>query len=179
MNKLLKVSAVLAILFSAVSCSKEGCQLFRGNYSFKTSGSLDVHVTGTYTNLLDETTDIDEQLSVTLATEQGQMDVMTTSAKEGMMVITMNVLAGDVYVADAEADGSKLSLEPFDRKVNVMVRDNVIQVPVSVSGMAGRYEDTVIYELQYEGSADYSGNSLDIHLEITSSDVCCVAKLNK
>lgn len=179
MRNLLKVSAALSAIICICSCSKEGAQLFRGNYSFKTSGSMEVHVSGTYTDSFDNTTDIDEQLSVDLATEQGQMDIISTSGKDGQMVVTMNVLAGDVYTADAQAPGDVLTLTPFERKVNVRVRNNNVSVPISVNGTARRYSDTVIYEFSYTGKTDIDTDGLKLHLEIVESDVRCVAKLNK
>jgi len=179
MNKIMKVAAVMAAVSALASCTKEGAPLFRGNYSFKTSGTVEVAATGTVTSLGGNTSDIDEQLSIDLATEQGQMDIIATSAKEGDMIITMNVLGGDVYTTTALAEGDELSIEPFDRKIAVVVRKNTITIPVTVSGTAHRYDNTVIFTLEYEGEADFEGDNVEIHAEITGSDVRCVAKLNE
>lgn len=186
----------------AVSCSKEGPSRFKGNWSFKTSGTVlitpveeDEDASGENTfeedtpegstsgentgnsSGEDTGTSIPEPgpKTVTVAAESGQMDIVVKDKSEGDMIITMDAMLGNVYVVDAKAEGRKLTVIPFKRKVTLeMDGKTTVQADVTVSGEGERFEDTIVLNLVYSGVCTY----LLRKYEITGSDIRCVAKLN-
>lgn len=140
-----------------------------GNYTFKTGGSLTVRPAD----------DPDAEPSeVFLADESGQMDILVTDKSSGSMIITMNALGGTVTTLDATAEGRRLVIGPQSRRVvlNLFGSSEAVRhmVTAEVSGSGERYDDSVIFRLDYSGNYVLAGTEY----EIVGSDVECVAKLN-
>lgn len=183
---LLAFSTVLA---SLLSCQKEGVTLFRGNYSFKTSGTLTLHqqndtilvpVWNEETEQFEEKVEIVEHpdpVTASLVDESGQMDV-SDMGEDGKVLVTMNVIGGNLVALYGNATGSELVLDSQKRTVKVVLPDsgaNSSSQEVLIEGTAHRYEDIVLFELKYKGQLDIKGSRFDI----IDSDVVCRAKLNK
>ena len=76
MNRILTACAAAAVILTAVSCTKEGPSRFKGNYTFKTSGTITVRPEG------------DDQAGTTVFTlsdENGQMDVVARDKSSGII----------------------------------------------------------------------------------------------
>lgn len=186
--------AVIAIAFFA-SCEKQGSDRFKGNYSFKTSGTLTIVRDAEYVNdttyrfrdgAIDTVvTEHSEPITIALASESGQMDVTVVNAKEDRLVVTMNVLGGDMLVYYAAADGNELALDPAGRHLSVHIPGvdgmdeelgiRPVSTEVKVDGRGERYDDIMLLELSYSG--DFWANDRLYH--IIDSDIVCRAKLNK
>ena len=163
MKKILLMISSLSLLF--VSCSKEGPARFEGNWSYKTSGTL---------TLVPTSGSSSEQVTATIVNESGQMDIITADKDLGDMVITMNAVLGDAVVMNAVAKGDSLTVDRFSRRVRLQVGMDTVDADVNVSGGARRYDDTIIFDLEYAGMCTYNGNGY----VIGGSDIRCVAKLN-
>ncbi len=168
----IRIAALFAAMLCLLSCSKEGTDIFKGNYSFKTSGNVGVEATFTSGEESSE-----RSFDMQLATEQGQMDIISRSETE--VLITMNVLGGDVYTAQAKVQDEVLVLEPYTRYVRLEFPDfGHKNMPVTISGTAERYGDSIIFTLAYSGEYDWEDEDRKLHAEINSSDVRTVARLN-
>ncbi len=165
MKRILKIVAMAVLVAVALcSCAKEGPGRFKGNYSFKTSGTVSVREKGNGNA---------EISKVKLSDEQGQMNILKEDGDA--MIVTMNVLSGAVVVFDAEASGKEIRLQPVERVLSITHGlSSSINLNAVVSGVGHRYDDTVIFELVYTG--DYE--SFGVEYEIVGSDVKCVARLN-
>lgn len=162
-------AATSVMLLAAVlsSCSeKEGVALFEGNYSFKTSGTLEVE------KKQDSET---STLSLSLTPESGQMNIVKDSGDEA--IITMNIIGGDALVLSAETstDSKMLTLKPTSRQIKVTKGLSSVTFDCTVSGYAKKYDDMLIFTLTYAGQ----GSTSLYDYTITGSDVKCVAKVNK
>lgn len=167
------VSCVAAALLLA-ACEKEGPEFFKGNYTFKTSGSVTAEVSIENADGVNNAT-----LELDLETEQGQMDVLKTGAEDGSMIVTMNVLGGDVRSFRARAEGSTLEVEPFDTKIKVEIsKHGTVTLNATVSGSAKRYSNVLIFDLVYEGEGVSEIGESTAKIKICDSSVQCVAKLN-
>lgn len=169
MKRLVRIAAVTALaVLSAVSCTKEGPRRFEGNYTFKTGGTLSFREAG------------NEGASVTkvsLSSESGQMDIIETGKGDGEMIVTMNILSGGVVTFTAKAEGKAITLLPSERTISVRLGNgelSTVSADVSVSGTGERYDNIVVFDLEYEGG--YVRN--DTEYIIVDSSVECVAKLN-
>lgn len=168
------MTAILTVMAVICSCSKEGEKLFRGNYSFKTSGSLTTEVT--VETATDTTTSV---LNSAIATEQGQMDIISLGGENGEMMVTMNVLNGEMRCFKAIANGSILELEPTEATIKADIKSSTTSLPVTISGTAQRYDNIVIFSLRYEGEKTSETVTRTEHIRITESDIRCVAKMNE
>lgn len=172
--------AALVLAFSLTSCQKEGAGLFKGYYSFKTSGTIDVN-RKTYSPLTDT---MDEQkISLSLTPEWGQMNVLPISGKSDEMIVTMNVVGGGAIVFKATASGKSLTMEPIERTVTVLDGTDKVSFNVTVNCVAEKYDDVIIFYFDYAGKGsvgDHSETSVTKYSDyvITASDVKCVAKEN-
>lgn len=171
------VSGFAGLLVSSMimmtACTKEGPALFKGYYSYKTSGTLVVERVGTDSQTGEETKDT---LDVQLTSELGQMDIISQGDGSNRMFVTMNAMAGDVIKFDAVAEPSSISLKPLDRIITVDVGNaTLIPLNMTVSGTGKRYDNMVIFTLDYSGGCEQSGNIF----RVLDSDVVCVAKINK
>ena len=154
----LALSAVLS------SCqSKEGLNLYKGEYSFKTSGSITLEKKAVESN---ETTNE----TISLAPESGQMSVLKIDESSGK--VTMNIIGADVMVFDAIIDGQ---LKETERIITISEALQKPQLKCKVSGVGEKYANTIIFSLNYTGG----GSSALYNYNITESDVKCVAKLNE
>ena len=126
--KLRTLFAILAIVFCALACDKYGKNALRGNYSFKTGGSLEI--TGKVYDIIKDTVKIDTIVTEReiagrkfkdttykyhikrdtvgsrdtaflrrIVAESGQMHIL--DAGENKVKVTMNVTGGDRWFLTA------------------------------------------------------------------------------
>lgn len=166
MKRLEIFAAIISVALAAAGCTKDGPDLFKGNWSFKTSGTVVLTLSGSSAGT--------ETMTASIVTESGQMDIITADKDLGDMVITMNAVLGDAVVMNAVAKGDSLTVDRFSRRVRLQVGMDTVDADVNVSGGARRYDDTIIFDLEYAGMCTYNGNGY----VIGGSDIRCVAKLN-
>lgn len=188
------------------SCSKSGIPAFRGNYSFKTGGYLDIKgkvydierdtvsidtvitrrtiagrefidTTYRYHTVNDTIASRDTQFVRHLAAESGQMRILKS---EGSRVkVTMNISGGNPVVYDAIIKGTSISLEPCDRRVSVLPGDNASEQSVAFvmnCKGAGSLYDNTII-LDMDYSGRYSYFGLDGN--VSASHINCIATRNE
>jgi len=189
---LLTVSCLLC------ACGRQGPSLYRGSYSFKTGGTVDV--TGEVFDIVKDTVRIDTVITGIifkdtsyryhivndtigshdttftrrLLAEKGQMHIV--SAGGDSLVLTMNITGGDPVVFRAAAAGGDLVLVP-SRRHAALAGENIFRVEsldVLASGSGKRYEDVLVIEMDYQG--DYSSDGFEGR--VTGSDIKCVATEN-
>lgn len=197
--------AIAAAVLATLACTKEYTKQFRGYYSFKTGGSVEItgkiytvkedtvkidtipHVvtlgpltfrdtTYNYHVKLDTIASRDTIVTRHIVAESGQMHILEDGTDR--MKVTMNVTGGDPVVFDASADSDNITLSPVKRYISVS-KDGSVGLParcwMNVSGSGKRYEDMIIFNLTYQG--DY--NFEDIEGTITKSDINCIATVNE
>ena len=170
-----EIIAVMMALVLASSCEKEGQGLFKGNYTFKTSGEVTAEIV-----IESPTNSTSSIMNPVLVTEQGQMDIIDIGGKDGEMMLTMNVLNGDVRCFKAHASGGNLILDPGEARVKVQIANHgTATVAVKVSGSAVRYDNVVIFDLIYAGEGKSTIGESTAEIKITDSKIQCVAKLNE
>ena len=114
----------------------------------------------------------DGTFKTSLTSESGQMNVVTTG--ENTMIVTLNIVGGDVLVFDATVDGKKITLSPISRILTIKDEGLTFTIDATLEGTGEKYEDVVIFSLKYTGDTSY----LVYNYTITDSSVKCVAKLN-
>ncbi|MBR6491123.1 MAG: hypothetical protein IKT02_02205 [Bacteroidales bacterium] len=176
----------VAMLTVLTGCEKTGVKRFEGNYSYKTSGTIDIYASGSITITdsvgVEHTFTIDDTYTCDVITESGQMHIAETG--KDAVVLTMNAMLGDVVVMDGVTSKKILTLKPTERIVRFngleMIDDlelfgNQTSQVLTVDAVGNRYDDILIFDMHYSGS----WKRLGINFEITGSNVKTVATLNE
>ena len=139
---------VICSLLALASCQKKNAPLFRGDYSFKTSGS----VTAKRANVSDPA-----MFNITLDNEIGQLQIANLDRKTDSVVVVMNYLNGEVIVTHAYCEGRETSPSRTSNAVpcRVSIDGNIgVLCEVNVEAKGTMYEDnTLILDQTYEGEA--------------------------
>lgn len=196
---------ILALAMCLPGCNKQGPAAFKGHYSFKTGGSIDVtgklflvkvdtvkidtivHTVGigsltlfrdstfNYHTQNDTISSRDTVVVRRIGTESGQMHILQKDADR--MILTMNVTAGDPVVIEASVSGGDITLEKTRRFLPVHTGGGLLtrQMELTLSGTGKRYDNTVLLDLTYEG--DYQEDGFDG--VVSASRVNCIATANE
>ena len=165
MKRLLPIAALSLLILSA--CTQLPTDPYTGSYTFKTSGTVKVVVSA---DVSDEDAVKLEPKVYDLTTEVGRMDIKARG--NDTMLVTMNVLGGDVYVFDAELTPGGFRLLPSARTLRV---GTLPDFQVTVSGEAFILDGLLNVNLVYSGSRTVLPR---ITYSITASNVVCVASKN-
>ena len=150
-------------------CTKSPTDPFTGSYTFKTSGTVTVEVEAdvplTDTDPVSVGTHVFE-----LTPEAGRMDIKGYG--NDTMLVSMNVLGGDVQVFEAELTSDGFRLLPTTRLLRVSV---LPALEVTVSGDAFLVDGILYLNLLYSGARTVISS---VTYSIIGSDVICVATKN-
>ena len=165
-----KISLLFAIicLLALSSCQKRGINLFRGDYSFKTSGS----VTAKRANATNPA-----EFNITLDSEIGQLQIAKLDRKNDSLVVVMNYLNGDVVVTHAYCKGQNITFKEFKHNsLKVSIDGNIDMLcEVNVKAIGTMYdENTLILNMTYKGIAGVGNLKYDLY----GDDIKMVATRN-
>ena len=152
---------IIPILFCALmalaSCQKKNAPLFRGDYSFKTSGSV----------TLNEISTEDEPASFTvnLPNEIGQLEIKDLDNGKDSVLVVMNTMGGEVVVTHALCQDNKIFLRDFKKNTLLFTGDSItLKNELRVKASGQMYEDnTLILNMIYEGEAETNERSFKIY----------------
>ncbi len=152
---------ITPILFCALlalaSCQKKNAPLFRGDYSFKTSGSV----------TLNEINAEDEPASFTvnLPNEIGQLEIKDLDNGKDSVLVVMNIMGGEVVVTHALCQDNKIFLRDFKKNTLLFTGDSItLKNELRVKASGQMYEDnTLILNMIYEGEAETNERSFKIY----------------
>ena len=151
--------AVFALL-AFTSCQKSGTNLFRGDYSFKTSGSV------TMDEIVPEGETYEPaSYTVSLPNEIGQIEISDLGDEKDSLLVVMNTLGGEVIVTHALCDGDEIYLKDFMKNALLFTGDSITlknEVRVQASGQMYE-ENTLILNMIYDGEAETSERTFTIH----------------
>ena len=148
----------ICALIALASCQKKNAPLFRGDYSFKTSGSV----------TLDEIVTNGEEgdsFTVSLPNEIGQLEISVLGNEKDSVVVVMNTMGGEVVVTHALCQDNKIFLRDFTKNTLLFTGDSIsLKNEVRVSASGQMYEDnTLIINMIYDGEAETNERNFKIH----------------
>lgn len=171
----MKKSSIIIALFCLImmaSCQKDGINLFRGDYSIKTSGNVALD------QIMHEgDTAQPINFEVSLTNDIGQMEISTLDKKEDSVLVVMNIMGGEVVVTHAFCDGDEIFFKDFSHNTLLLFVDSEVsfnsEVKVSASGKM--YENnTIVVDMKYNGEATIDDRDYKIH----GDDIRMVANRN-
>ena len=139
------------------ACQKKNAPLFRGDYSFKTSGSV----------TLDEINTEDEPASytVSLPNEIGQLEISALDNGKDSVLVVMNTMGGEVVVTHAFCQDNKIFLHDFKKNTLLFTGDSLtLKNDLRVKASGQMYENnTLILNMTYEGEAETTERSFKVY----------------
>ena len=148
---------VICALMALTSCQKKNAPLFRGDYSFKTSGSV----------TLEEINPEDEPASftVSLPNEIGQLEISALDNGKDSVLVVMNTMGGEVVVTHAFCKDNEIFLKDFMKNTLLFTGDSLtLKNDLRVKASGKMYEDnTLILNMVYEGEAESNERSFKIY----------------
>ena len=160
-QRLIPMKRIIPILFCCLlalaACQKKNAPLFRGDYSFKTSGSV----------TLDEINADDEPASytVSLPNEIGQLEISDLDNGKDSVLVVMNTMGGEVVVTHAFCKDNEIFLRDFKKNTLLFTGDSLtLKNDLCVKASGQMYEDnTLILNMVYEGEAETSDRSFKVY----------------
>ena len=152
---------IIPILFCALmalaSCQKKNAPLFRGDYSFKTSGSVTLNEINTE--------DEPASFTVNLPNEIGQLEIKDLDNGKDSVLVVMNIMGGEVVVTHACCKDNKIFLRDFKKNTLLFTGDSLtLKNELRVQASGQMYEDnTLIINMIYEGEAETNERSFKIY----------------
>jgi len=144
-------------LLALVACQKKNAPLFRGDYSFKTSGSV----------TLDEINAEDEPASYTvgLPNEIGQLEIKDLDNGRDSVLVVMNTMGGEVVVTHAFCRDNEIFLKDFTKNTLLFTGDSLtLKNELRVHATGQMYENnTLILNMIYEGEAETNERTFEIY----------------
>ena len=120
------------------SCQKKNVPLFRGDYSFKTSGSV----------TLEEIVGQDEDpnsYTVSLPNEIGQLEISALDSAMDSVVVVMNTMGGEVVVTHACCMDNEIILRDFKKNTILITSDSLtLRGDLRVKASGKMYEDNTL-----------------------------------
>ena len=153
---------ITPILFCALmaltSCQKKNAPLFRGDYSFKTSGSV------TLEEIVPQG-ETGETFTVGLPNEIGQLEISTLDNGKDSVLVVMNTMGGEVVVTHALCKDNEIFLRDFNKNTLLFTGDSItLKNELRVKASGQMYENnTLILNMTYEGEAETNDRSFKVY----------------
>ena len=151
------IPILFCCLMALAACQKKNAPLFRGDYSFKTSGSV----------TLDEIDAEDEPASytVSLPNEIGQLEISDLDNGKDSVLVVMNTMGGEVVVTHALCKDNEIFLRDYKKNTLLFTGDSLtLKNDLRVSAKGQMYEDnTLILNMVYEGEAETNERSFKVY----------------
>ena len=151
------IPILFCCLVALAACQKKNAPLFRGDYSFKTSGSV----------TLNEIDAEDEPASftVSLPNEIGQLEISALDNGKDSVLVVMNTMGGEVVVTHAFCKDNEIFLRDFKKNTLLFTGDSLtLKNDLRVKASGQMYEDnTLILNMTYEGEAETNERSFKIY----------------
>lgn len=138
------------------SCQKKNAPLFRGDYSFKTSGSV---------TLNEIVTDEPASYTVGLPNEIGQLEISELGNGKDSVLVVMNTMGGEVVVTHAFCKDNEIFLRDFKKNTLLFTGDSLtLKNDLRVHATGQMYEDnTLILNMIYEGEAETNERNFKVY----------------
>ena len=157
MMKIRLILIILCALMALASCQKKNAPLFRGDYSFKTSGSV------TLEEIVPQG-ETGETFTVGLPNEIGQLEISDLGNGKDSVLVVMNTMGGEVVVTHAFCKDNEIFLRDFKKNTLLLTGDSLtLKNDLRVKATGRMYEDnTLILNMIYDGEAERNERSFKV-----------------
>ena len=151
------IPIVICAFMALASCQKKNAPLFRGDYSFKTSGSV------TLEEIVPQG-ETGETFTVGLPNEIGQLEISILDNGKDSVLVVMNTMGGEVVVTHALCKDNEIFLRDFKKNTLLLTGDSLtLKNDLRVKATGRMYEDnTLILNMIYDGEAERNERSFKV-----------------
>ena len=151
------IPILFCCLMALAACQKKNAPLFRGDYSFKTSGSV------TLDDINAE--DAPTSFTVSLPNEIGQLEISALDNGKDSVLVVMNTMGGEVVVTHAFCKDNEIFLRDYKKNTLLFTGDSLtLKNDLRVKAFGQMYEDNMlILNMTYEGEAETNERSFKIY----------------
>lgn len=151
------IPIVICAFMALASCQKKNAPLFRGDYSFKTSGSV------TLEEIVPQG-ETGETFTIGLPNEIGQLEISDLGNGKDSVLVVMNTMGGEVVVAHALCKDNEIFLRDFKKNTLLLTGDSLtLKNDLRVKATGRMYEDnTLILNMIYDGEAERNESSFKV-----------------
>ena len=148
---------VICAFMALASCQKKNAPLFRGDYSFKTSGSV------TLEEIVPQC-ETGETFTIGLPNEIGQLEISDLGNGKDSVLVVMNTMGGEVVVTHAFCKDNEIFLRDFKKNTLLFTGDSItLKNDLRVKATGRMYEDnTLILNMIYDGEAERNERSFKV-----------------
>ena len=154
-----KISILLSVfcLIVLASCQKKNAPLFRGDYSFKTSGNV------TLEEIVPQG-ETGETFTIGLPNEIGQLEISALDNGKDSVLVVMNTMGGEVVVVHAFCKDNEIFLRDFKKNTLLLTGNSLtLKNDLRVKATGRMYENnTLILNMTYEGQAERNERSFKV-----------------
>ncbi len=167
MKRILTLAIVLLFLLPA--CHKKGVSLFKGDYSYKMSGSVDLKPadsSGLFT------------LHFNVTNEIGSLVISPEERGSDSVMVAINAVNGEVIATKAFCNDNEIKFADFDRLLRItdIAQGINTNCKVTVEARGTMYDDnTMVVSARFSGSHTYLGSEYDVK----GDDIVVVAYRNE
>ena len=152
-----KTLLIICCLMALAACQKKNAPLFRGDYSFKTSGNVTLNEI-----------DADDELAsytVSLPNEIGQLEIKDLDNGKDSVLVVMNTMGGEVVITHALCKDNEIFLRDFKKNTLLFTGDSLtLKNDLRVKASGQMYENnTLILNMTYEGEAETNERSFKVY----------------
>lgn len=148
-----KVSLITIIFLSTLAGCKSDADIFKGDYSYKTSGTVYVEY-----NKSRVTYNLDNQV--------GQLRIVELTGSDSVLLIK-NPLKGEVETMRAKVAGDSIYIAPYKKQLSFFLTDSINgNYDITVSGRGVMYDkNTIVLNENYYGIGIYDTTRIQIYSE--------------
>lgn len=129
--KMKKASLIMIALLPALSACRNDADLFKGDYSYKTSGTVYI-------------TDGSTQQTYQLSNEIGQLRIVGLSSADSVLIIK-SALSGSVETMRAKVTNDSIFIAPYQKSLSIVMTNSVDgDYDITVDGCGVMYDDNTI-----------------------------------
>lgn len=154
----MKKASLITIIFLAtlVGCKKDA-DIFKGDYSYKTSGTVYIEYGGS-------------RITYNLDNQIGQLRIVKLSSNDSILIIK-NPLKGEVETLHAKVSDDSIFVAPYQKNLSFFLTDSINgNYNITVSGNGVMYDkNTIVLNENYYGIGVYDTAQIQIYSDIITT----------
>lgn len=166
MKKNVTVLSITLLFLMLASCSKDEVKPFLGDYTYNTSGTVVLNMSGF-------------PLEVSVPNNTGQMHIIDID-EENRVMVQKTSLAGTVSVGYATIDGDDITFEAVTTTEAIFTGTQYVNATITSTGTGTMYEDkTIIVSEKYTGTFIGAGSDINASGTLSGDSIHTVARRNE
>jgi len=167
--KIRSITVIVVLMLQTMlltSCSKDEIKPFMGDYTYNTSGTVVLNMSGI-------------PLQVSLPNNTGQMDIIDID-EDNRVMVKKTSLTGTVTIGYASIDGDDITFEPVTTTQAIFTGQQYLTATITSTGTGKIYEkNTLVIHEKYTGTFIGAGSDINVSGTLQGDSILTVAERNE